>query len=503
MRSLIALPLDNAQDQAPACLPIYITTRIRAWSRPHLNGLLAALVIIATGAPPPFSAYGIGRQSFAAPAQHSSGRKAVIEVRTPPAVYLPGPTFRIQVTLLKPVTPRVPELLQQTIEQTLLRNDPRLRVSATAANTLIECTITDLAVSPAVENRTKLEYRKTGETTVTDPTTGMTRTEDQYSYVNVPYRALVFEGRMGVKCEVTDLATGIVLYSDKFDAIYTDAREVGLGSGAQSVDDLNYAYLKLADNAAGLILAQLSPRSFSEVFELPSGKLKDASKLLESGLWSEALAFLSSMPSFKDPKDDAYRIYGIGIAHEALAYKALDQVEKKRQLELAVENYRKATELKHTEDIFWPPKYRAESVLWQTKGLVAQIELFEEMRMAGSKLATAPDRIAAGNTDLFRQARSRIQSARMVINNQTVVDWVKSGRSSDYIAASIKHAPKTQFDLSDAEVLKLRREGVNKSVLKAMTKSQQGYRPGLDGRTRALITIVSLLWWLPLLFGRK
>ena len=427
----------------------------------------------------------------------------MIEVRTPACVYLPGSTFRIQVTSLKPITPRVPELLQQTIEQTLLRNDPRLSVSQSAPDTSIVCTILDLGVSPGVETRVRQEYRKTGEKTVTDSTTGATRTEDQYSYVGVPYRALVFEGRMGVKCEVTDLATGILLYSDKFDAIYTDAREVGFGSGGQSVDDLNYAYLKLADNAAGLILAQLSPRSFSEVVELPSGRLKDAGKLLESGLWSEALAFLSSVPSFKDQKDDAYRIYGIGIAHEALAYKALDQVEKKRQLELAVENYQKATELKPTEDMFWPPKYRAESVLWQTNGLVAQIELFEEMRKAGSKTATSPDQVAAVNTDLFRQARSRIESSRMVINNQRVVDWVKSGRSSDYIAASIKHAPSTQFDLSDAEVLKLRREGVNNSILKAMTKSQQGYNPGLGWRARAVITAVSLVWWLPLLFGRK
>ncbi len=503
MRCPITLPHFNARHKVAAGCGSYIVARIAAWSRSASYGLLAASLMLATCAAPSASAYGIGGPSRpATPAQGSSSRKTVIDVRTSPGVYLPGPTFRIEVYSTKPVTPRVPEFLQQTIEQTLLRNDPRLRVAQTAADTSIACIITDLTLSPGVETRTRPEYQKTGETTVTDPATGISRTEDQYSYVDVSYRALVFEGRMSVKCEVTDVATGILLYSDRFDAVYTDAREVGAGSSAPSVDDLNIVYLKLADNAAGLILAQLCPRVYSEIVELPSGKLKEASKLMESGLWSEALTLLSSMPVFKDPKDDAYRFYSIGVAHEALAYKVRDHFEKKLQLERAVDNYRRAAELKPNENMFWAPKNRAEFVLWQTSGLVTQVEVFEEAKKPGSKAATSPDRIAAGNTGLFRQTRSPVQSGPMLINNQTVVQWVKSGRSSDYITASIKHAAGTRFDLSAAEVLKLRRDGVNNSVLKAMAESQQGRRPGVGGRGRAVITAVSLLWWLPFLFGR-
>ena len=460
-------------------------------------------VVVATYGSPLVCAYEIGGPTWpATTAQGSSGRKTVIEVRTSPGVYLPGPTFRIQVTSARPVTPRVLEFLQQTVEQTLLRNDPGLRVAPTIPDTSIVCTITDLTLSPGVETRTRLEYRQTGQTTVTDPVTGASRTEPQYTYVDVPYRALVFEGRMSVKCEVTDVATGILLYSDRFDAVYTDAREAGAGPGAHSVDDLNHIYLKLADNAAGLILAQLCPRVYSDTVALASGKLKEAGKMMESGLWSEALTLLTRMPAFKSPRDDAYRFYSIGVAHEALAYKALDHFEKKRQLERAVDNYQRAAELKPNENMFWAPKYRAELVLLQTAGLVAQVEVFEEAKRLGSKAAAGPDRIGAGGTDLFRQIRSRIPSGPVVIDNQTVVQWVKSGRSSDYITASIKHAPETRFDLSEAEVLKLRRDGVNKSVLKAMTKSQQGYHHDPFGRSRAVIMAVSLLWWLPFVFGR-
>lgn len=503
MRCLTTLPHFDPRYKAPARCGSYIAARIAVWSRSAFNGLLAASLILAICAAPSASAYGAGGPSRpATPAQGSSGRKTVIEVRTSPGVYLPGPTFRTQVFSTKPVTPRVPELQQQSIEQTLLRNDPRLKLAPTAADTSIDFTITDLAVSPGVETRTRQEYRKTGEMTVTDPETGVSRTEDQYSYVDVPYRALVIEGRMSVKCEVTDVATGILLYSDRFDALYSDAREVGAGPGTPSVDDLNFVYRKLTDNIADRILAQLCPRVYSEIVALPSGKLKEASKLMESGLWSEALTLLSSMSAFKDPKDDAYRFYSIGVAHEALAYKALDPFEKKLQLERAVDNYRRAAELKPNENMFWAPKYRAEFVLWQTNGLVAQVELFEEAKRPGSQAATSPGQIAAGNRDLFRQIRNRMRSGPMLITNQTVVEWVKSGRSLDYITASIKHAPRTQFDLSAAEVLKLRREGVNNSVLKAMAESQHGRRSGFGGRTRAVITALSLLWWLPFLFGR-
>jgi hypothetical protein len=508
MRSTITLPLFNARYKVPASRGSYIAAPSAAWSRSASYGLLAASLILATCAAPSASAYGAGAASPpATPAQGSSGRKTVIDVHTSPGVYLPGPAFRIEVYSTKPVTPRVPELLQQSIEQTLLRTDTRLRVSQTAADTSIACTITDLAVTSRLEIRTRPEYRRTGQIIVTDSETGYSRTEDQFEYVDVSYRVLVFEGRMSVKWEVTDVATGILLYSDRVDAGYTYEAGPDLGVGpivgpSLSSVDLNIAYLKLVDKAASLILAQLSPTVHSEIVTLSSGKLKEASKLLEAGLWSEALALLSGMPAFKNPKDDAYRLYSIGVAHEALAYKALDHFEKKRQLERAVDNYRRAVELKPNENMFWAPKNRAEFVLWQTNGLVAQVEVFEEAKKPGSKAAASPDRIAAGNTGLFRQTRGPVQSGPMLINNQTVVQWVKSGRSSDYITASIKHAARTQFDLSAAEVLKLRREGVNNSVLKAMVEAQQGRRPGVGGRTGAVITAVSLLWWLPFLLGR-
>ena len=448
------------------------------------------------------SAFGNGLPGRPATMQGSSDRKALIEVRTPPSVYLPGPTVNTRVTSLKPVTQRVPESIQQAIQETLLRNDPRLRAASNGADTLISCTITDLGVSRAVEARTRPEYRRIGQRTVTDSQTGAYHTEDEYGFVDVAYRALVIAGRMTVQCEVKDVATGVVIYTDSFDAVYSEAREVGFGSGAVAVDDLNSIYLRLADNAAGLILAVLCPRVYSDIVALPSGSLRETSKLLEASLWAEALSRLVSLHPFKDPQDEAYRLYSIAVAHEALAYEAQNPVEVKKRLELAADHYRQATQLKPRENTFWAPKNRADLSLWQATGLVAHMEAFENAKQAGAA-TTGPDPSqVAARTDLFRQARRNLPPPPSVITNETVIGWVKSGRSADYIASGIKHAPGTQFDLSPAAQLKLRREGVSNATLKAMRESQQGPRYGLSTRTRAIIMAASVLWWIPFLVGR-
>jgi hypothetical protein len=514
MRSNIILLHFNARDAAPAsrasCSTTCVATRIGTFSSSASYELLAAslirvtmlVTILATCGPASASTYGAGEPPGpATPAQGSSSMKTVIDVRTSPPVYLPGPVIRVEIYSTNPVAPEVRERLQDGIEQVLLMNDPRLRVSQTAADTSISCTITDLSASSRLEIRTRPEYRRTGQIIVTNSETGVSRTEDQFEYVDVSYRVLVFEGRISVKWDVTDLATGILLYSDRVDSVY--AHEAGpdlgagpiVGSSASSVN-LNIANLKLADKAAVLILAKLSPNVSSEIVALSSGKLKEASKVLESGHWSEALTFLSSMAPFKDPRDDAYRFYSIGVAQEALAYGALDPVEKKKQLEQAVGNYRRAAELRPGENMFWAPKNRAESMLSQTSKLAAQVERFEAARKLPST-AIGPGRIAAA--DLFHQIGTRTPSGPMFIDNQTVLQWVKAGRSADYIIASIKHAQATRFDLSQVEVLKLRRDGVSTSVLKAMANAQANTqeRPRASVLGKVFTTAASLLLLLP------
>jgi hypothetical protein len=340
-----------------------------------------------------------------------------------------------------------------------------------------------------VEQRTRSEYQKTGEMTVTDPETGATHTEDQYGYVDVPYQALVLDARMSVRCEIEEAATGVVLYSDSFDPVLTEARDV---AGGQNTDDQNAIYLRLAEIAAALILAQICPASSSEIADLPSGKLKEASSMLERRRWTEALQLLMSMRVFERTADEAYRVYSIGVAHEALGYEARDLAEARRELQIALASYQRATELKPREQIFWGPKNRAEAAVLRIDVLLAQARGLEAARRTGQ-----------GKTDIFHQVMNTTPGVPAVLTNDTIIQWVRSGYSDDYVKSSIRYAAQTSFDLSDAGQVDLRNQGVSKDVVKAMSRKQQPPSSGTSTGKVVIAAIASMaLSLLPVLLRR-
>jgi hypothetical protein len=91
-----------------------------------------------------------------------------------------------------------------------------------------------------------------------------------------------------------------------------------------------------------------------------------------------------------------------------------------------------------------------------------------------------------------------MQPIQGALTNDDVVRLVKSGRSGDYIVASIRHAPGTRFDLSAGEVLKLKREGVRGDVLRAMKEAQRGPQYGLSVRRHAFLSVALILMWVPI-----
>src|SRR6202034_3484568 len=56
-----------------------------------------------------------------------------------------------------------------------------------------------------------------------------------------------------------------------------------------------------------------------------AGPLEEGDKDAESGLSERALETFEPAPALPKPEDDAYRLYDIGVAYEALAYQAEDQ----------------------------------------------------------------------------------------------------------------------------------------------------------------------------------
>ena len=70
--------------------------------------------------------------------------------------------------------------------------------------------------------------------------------------------------------------------------------------------------------------------------------------------------------------EDAYRLYNVGVAYEALAYQAEDETTAMKFLDEAAINYGKAIDAKPAEKYFLEPQKRIETAIEHYKKLEDQ-----------------------------------------------------------------------------------------------------------------------------------
>ncbi len=414
--------------------------------------------------------------------------KSSFTLKTPPAVYLPTGTFSVEVQSQKRINSDALIQLRNGIEIGLGRSDPRLRAVSDNAETVIACAITDVDVASRWQTRYRSEYQATGAHTVHNETTQANETVTDYGWVNVAYRAFVVNGRMAVVCEITDRKSGFKLDSHKITASYSQDFD-----SVASAPDAETAQEYLAREAASQIIARLVEHKEAVPVLLPKGKLKQWSELFNEGLWNQALDVIEAMPTFKNPKDDAYRLYSLAVMHEAIAYVSDDLATTMMHLERAAESYNRATELKPKEDQFWEPRRRAQDELGLYRRLAEQASALEASRRASSQQAarvTPPAQTPSGQS----QAQ-RVSASMDFLTNDTIINWVKTGLSEDYILAAIAHSRATQFDLSPPELLKLKQAGVSSRIIRAMQSPQMLKRRGPSGWRLAASLLTLWPYW--------
>jgi len=122
---------------------------------------------------------------------------------------------------------------------------------------------------------------------------------------------------------------------------------------------------KLVTSTVNQIVVELvNTRETIEVL-LAKGKspLDEGVKDAEGGLWSRALEVWGTMPPLPRPVDDAYRLYDLGVANEALAYASEDYQSATKFLDEAAIDYGKAIDSNPAEKYFIEPQKRIESAL--------------------------------------------------------------------------------------------------------------------------------------------
>jgi hypothetical protein len=193
------------------------------------------------------------------------------------------------------------------------------------------------------------------------------------------------------------------------------------------------------------------------------GALDEGDKEAEAGLWQRALETFETARPLPKQAEDAYRLYNIGVAYEALAYKAEDEKSAMKFLDEAAINYGKAIDARPGEKYFREPQRRIETAIAHYKKLEDREN--QKAAAAASEKPPAPPPPPA-----------KASTAAKALGNAQVIAMVKSGVDDDTVAQTIRAAKAVNFDLSAAGQQDLTGNGVSAQVLAAM-KARAARKP--------------------------
>jgi hypothetical protein len=339
-------------------MAVSLTTRLppehRRVSRAQLAPLAAFAVLILCVIPS-------RSQSFGLPLLKS---KVVLQRKLPALVQLPGTTVSIAITGHAGSSELVTDF-KSMLSAELLKDDPRLSVLEHGADSSITCAITAFEdPPPTTSTRPGVKTGKTDPKPVTyTRVTGLMR---------VSFQARSRTGKTIGSDNV------LAKYDEEFDTSGNKTSGGVAGSmkngfkritGGGKSEDMNpptdpELRTRLLDNAVKQIVSEVvNTRETVEVLLAKGKGMEPGVKDAEAGLWSRALEAWETLPALPRPVDDAYRLYDIGVADEALAYAADDIKSATKFLDEASINYGKAIDSNPGEKYFLEPQKRIETAL--------------------------------------------------------------------------------------------------------------------------------------------
>jgi len=315
------------------------------------------------------SATAAGAQDFGA-----AKEKVTLQRKLPALVHLPGKTFKVKATAHASEAD-VAQDLQALLETELLKDDPELRADERSPSAVITCQI--------------ISYSHPPPTVSTKPGLAVSvgaAMNQSYKRVtgslSVAFQAKTAGGQALGSDNVT------AKYDEEFDgfgnsasggvkgAVTTTWKRIVGGTSSESLNpptDAELQSLLLADAVRQIAQHIVNTEEPVEVFLAhKKGALDAGDKLALAGLWQRAQETFETAPPLQKREDDAYRLYNIGVAYEALAYQAEDEQSAMKYLDEAAINYGKAIDAKPTEKYFLQPQKRIETAIAHYKKLEDQ-----------------------------------------------------------------------------------------------------------------------------------
>ncbi len=304
---------------------------------------------------------------------------------------------------------------------------------------------------------------------------------------------MVYVGNMEATVEIFDLKSGRALDSENLKDHYEKWFATGTAQQPQqggkpsrfSMPNLghkpktsnedrqptrNEQISDIVEAMANKIAQRLVPIDDRFDVEMPSG-FKELESYAKSGNWGTLKEKAESMTPLAKAEEDSCRLYLVGLASEAIAYKETDPKKAQDLLVNAADAYQKAKDSNKGEDKFNEPINRTQQSLERYIALdkinrmhqASQSRGLKQESTSASATAPTPAAAPAGPAPVGN-------AAKMVYDNAYLIKLksMSKGPSNTIILDEIKDADPPQFDTSPNGIAQLLNAGFGEDVITAV-----------------------------------
>jgi hypothetical protein len=370
----------------------------------------------------------------------------------PPQVFIAGTRVSIKVTAASPNYGVAAQRLESQLESELLGKNQRLKLDAARPDATIDVKILQDEFGEKWEDRQMVHYVDRGR----KDSKGKTVLDQEQ--VTVRFKVVTYSFNAAFK--VHDTQKDVSLAADSINWNYTKDFQDGNGSPDASSLESNAVAAAVAN-----LTNRLAPTREIVGVLLPKGTFEAAAAYADAGLWSKYQEALEKVPPLKNPMDEGYRQYALGVAYEAQGYSADDNDTTLKYLEQASIHYNNAVDSNPKEGYFTKPY---SSVLFSSHNAEAPISRVSAALVQYQKLKEFSDSLASKAVTTRGSKGDLGAPADDAMTNQQVVDMVRAGLAEDVILTSIDTAKSPAFDITPRGLIQLADGKVSKRVIQHM-----------------------------------
>lgn len=257
---------------------------------------------------------------------------------------------------------------------------------------------------------------------------------------------------------------------------------------AEPIPDAPTVTKRLTDEAASKIAVRLVNTDKDIEVRLSKGQLAKEANVAKTGNWAKFLDDLKTTPPLSDLAADAYRLYDMAVAYEALGYQA--QPDQAATLfDQASENYKAANDAAPLEKGFLEPLVRVETAQVTLKTIEERAKnggRISKEDLADTKSAdekTVPIEKPFETADAKPTDKEKPSGNPDILDDAKIIRYTAKGLDDENLIAIINKSTNYSFKLDGDDLDKLLDAKVSNKVIAAMRAKNESSHPAPAHRT--------------------